>query len=132
MKPLPLLLALLALALAPPPATAAGRFSQPDAAAHPDLFVWTDTCHVHVLRDGDAALLIDLGDGSVLDHLAEIGVNRVEWVLFTSHHRELCQGFPKLASAKTGPTQLAAPEFERALFEKPSDFRKMKVRLGDA
>ncbi len=135
MKPLPLLLALLALALAPLPATAAGRFTQPDAAAHPDLFVWTDTCNVHVLRDGDAALLIDLGDGSVLDHLGEIGVKRVEWVLFTSHHRELCQGFPKLAAWRAGkaePTQLAAPDFERALFEKPSDFRKMKVRLGDA
>ena len=35
----------------------------------PDLFEWTDTCNVYVLRDGDAALLIDLGDGSVLEHL---------------------------------------------------------------
>jgi len=39
----------------------------------PNLFVWTDTCNVYVLRDGDAALLIDLGDASVLDHLAEFG-----------------------------------------------------------
>jgi len=53
----------------------------------PDLFAWSDTCNVYVLRDGDAALLIDLGDASVLGHLAEIGVKRVEWVLFTSHHR---------------------------------------------
>jgi len=53
-----------------------------------DLHVWTDTCNTYVLRDGDAALLIDLGDGSVLDHLADIGVRRVEWVLFTHHHRE--------------------------------------------
>ena len=53
-------------------------FHQPDPTRHPDLFTWTDTCNVHVLRDGDAALLIDLGDGSVLDHLGEIGVKRVE------------------------------------------------------
>jgi hypothetical protein len=32
-------------------------FRQRDSKAHPDLFVWTDTCHVYVLRDGDAALL---------------------------------------------------------------------------
>ena len=45
--------------------------------------VWTDTCNIYVIRDGDAALLIDLGDGSVLDQLETIGVRRVEWVLFT-------------------------------------------------
>ncbi|MGH7957130.1 MAG: MBL fold metallo-hydrolase, partial [Opitutaceae bacterium] len=66
------------------------------AQSMPDLFVWTDTCNVYVLRDGDTALLIDLGDGSVLDHLADIGVKRVEWVLFTHHHREQCQGYPRL------------------------------------
>lgn len=94
-----------------------------------DLHVWTDTCNVYVLRDGDAALLMDLGDGSVLEHLGEIGVKRVEWVLFTQHHREQCQGAPKLPS--TG-TKVAAPEVERALFERPTDFRKMNVGLGDA
>jgi len=29
-----------------------------------------------VIRDGDAALLVDLGDGSVRDHLGKIGVKR--------------------------------------------------------
>ena len=29
---------------------AAARFTQPDAANHPDLFTWTDTCNVHELR----------------------------------------------------------------------------------
>jgi glyoxylase-like metal-dependent hydrolase (beta-lactamase superfamily II) len=103
-------------------------FRQPDAKAHPDLFVWTDTCNVYVLRDGDAALLIDLGDGSVLDHLNEIGVRRVEWVLFTHHHREQNQGYPRLQGWSP---KIAAPEAERALFERPADFRKMNVRLRD-
>src|ERR1700677_3887244 len=62
-----------------------------------DLYVWTDTANSYVLRDGDRALLFDLGDGSVLDALAGIGVNRVEWVLFTNHHREHVQGSPLLA-----------------------------------
>jgi glyoxylase-like metal-dependent hydrolase (beta-lactamase superfamily II) len=95
----------------------------------PDLYLWSDTCNVYVLRDGDAALLIDLGDGSVLEHLAEIGVKRVEWVLFTHHHREQCQGFARLKEWKA---QVAAPEAERALFETPTAFRKMRPTLGDA
>src|SRR5271166_1657242 len=93
-----------------------------------NLFVWSDTCNVYVVRDGEAALLIDLGDGSVLDQLNEIGVKRVEWVLFTHHHREQCQGAPRL---KSSGAQVAAPEAERDLFEKPTDFRKMKARLED-
>src|SRR5687767_2099584 len=110
---------------------AAAGFSQPDARAHPHLFVWTDTCNVYVLRDGDAALLINLGDGSVLDHLADIGVKHVEWVLFTDHHREQCQGASKLGLWRVRGTKVAAPEAERALFERPLDFRKMNVSLRD-
>ena len=94
----------------------------------PDLFAWSDTCNVYVLRDGDAALLIDLGDGGVLEHLGEIGVRRVEWVLFTHHHREQCQGYPRLTNWNA---KIAGPEAERALFERPASFRKIKPSLTD-
>jgi glyoxylase-like metal-dependent hydrolase (beta-lactamase superfamily II) len=94
----------------------------------PDLFLWTDTCNVYVLRDGDAALLIDLGDGSVLAHLSEIGVRQVEWVLFTHHHREQCQGAAKLRGSGA---KVAASEAERAFFERPLSFRKMRPTLND-
>lgn len=94
----------------------------------PDLFVWGDTCNVYVIRDHDTALLINLGDGSILDHIPEIGVKRIEWILFTDHHREQCQGTPRLKGLSV---QVAAPEAERALFESPTDFRKMDVSLGD-
>jgi glyoxylase-like metal-dependent hydrolase (beta-lactamase superfamily II) len=103
-------------------------FSQPDATKYPGLYVWDDTCKVYVLRDGDAALLIDLGDGSVLDRLGEIGVKQVEWVLFTHHHREQCQGAAKLDRTQT---KVAAPAGERGLFERPAHYRRMNVRLGD-
>ena len=104
----------LAFGLAAAAGCYAADFSQPNAARYPDLYRWTDTCNVYVLRDGDAALLIDLGDGSVLDHLGEIGVKRVEWVLFTHHHREQCQGASRL---KGSGAKVAGPEAERALFE---------------
>ena len=118
----------LLLALGSSAAGASGRFTQPDANGHPDLFTWTDTCNVHVLRDGDAALLIDLGDGSVLEHLAEIGVKRVEWVLFTGHHRELLQGHPRL---NRRITKVAAPQEEQAFLETPNQFRKWFPRNND-
>jgi len=109
-------------------ASSAASLAPVDPNLAPDIFVWSDTCNVYVVRDGDAALLINLGDGGVLDHLREIGVQRVEWVLFTDHHREQCQGAFRLRG--TG-ARLAAPEVERDLFENPSDFRKMKAHLED-
>lgn len=93
------------------------------------LHVWSDTCNVYVLQDGESALLVDLGEGSVLDQLPALGIKQVEWVLFTHHHREQCQGIARLAA---WGARVAGPEAERALFERPADFRKMKVALGDA
>ncbi len=93
-----------------------------------DLHVWTDTCNVYVLRNGDSAVLVDLGDGSVLERLSEIGVRDVEWVLFTHHHREQCQGYARL---KPWSAKIAAPEAERVLFEQPATFRKMRPALSD-
>jgi glyoxylase-like metal-dependent hydrolase (beta-lactamase superfamily II) len=94
----------------------------------PNLYMWTDICNVYVLRDGDKAILIDLGDGSVISHLSEIGVKQVDWVLFTHHHREQCQGYPLLKSVNT---KIAAPKAEKSFFEQPASFRKMKTSLDD-
>ncbi|MDI1311103.1 MBL fold metallo-hydrolase [Prosthecobacter sp.] len=94
----------------------------------PGVYLWQDTCNVYVLKHGDRALLINLGDGSVLEHLGEIGVKQVEWVLFTDHHRELCQGVLKLNRAVT---QIAVPKDEQAFFETPNEFRKWNPRLSD-
>ncbi|MBI1373295.1 MAG: MBL fold metallo-hydrolase [Phycisphaera sp.] len=101
---------------------------RPAARVLPDLFMWRDTCNVYVLRDGDAALLINVGAGEVVDHLADLGVKRVEWVLMTDHHREQCQGVDRL---DRGVTKIAAPAGERDLFEKPTDFRRWFPKLGD-
>ena len=109
-------------------AAAPARFHQPDAEAFPELFAWTDTCNVYVLRDGDAALLIDLGNGSCLAHLDEIGVKRVEWILFTHHHREQCQGIDRV-DRRTA--KVAGPQAEQELFESPTTFRKWYPTLGD-
>ncbi|HET6879694.1 MAG TPA: MBL fold metallo-hydrolase, partial [Pirellulales bacterium] len=96
--------------------------------AWPEVFRYADTCNVYVLRDGNSALLVNLGDGDVLDHLAEIGVSDVDWIVFTDHHREQCQGVRRIDRART---KLAAPKDEQALFETPRDFRKWRPSLND-
>jgi glyoxylase-like metal-dependent hydrolase (beta-lactamase superfamily II) len=103
-----------------------GKLVQVDS----NLYRWTDVSNVYVLREGDAALLFDLGNGSVLGHLKDIGVKRIEWVLFTHHHREQSQGYP-LLEAWDADAKIAVPEEERLLFERPSSFRKMKPSLND-
>lgn len=101
---------------------------QPAPDACPGLYAWSDTCNVYALAADDAALLIDTGDGSAIEALDEIGVERIAWVVFTHHHREQCQGFPVLAD---DAVKTAAPSAERALLEKPTDYRRMIPSLGD-
>ena len=84
-----------------------------------NLYRFTDTCNVYVVKDGPSALLIDAGSGAVLDSLAEIGCTRVEWVLHTHHHRDQCWGDPRLIEAGA---RLAVPQYERHLFEKAELF----------
>ena len=95
----------------------------------PDIFCWTDTCNVYILRDGESAILFDFGDGNVLNNISNIGIKNVDWVLFTHHHREQCQGIAKIKSSEI---KIAVPSAERSFFERPINFRKIKPSLGDA
>ncbi|MHC4558596.1 MAG: MBL fold metallo-hydrolase [Planctomycetota bacterium] len=104
------------------------KWQQPVPQQCPNLFEWSDTCNVYVLKHDDSAILIDLGSGSVLSHLKQIGVTNIEWVLFTHHHREQCQGFLLL---KDWNAKTAAPAAEQSFFEQPDSFRKMKPSLDD-
>lgn len=83
------------------------------------LYMFQDTCNVYVIKDGEAALLIDGGSGAVLDRLSEIGCRQVEWVLHTHHHRDQCWGDTRLTEAGA---KLAVPEYERHLFEQAELF----------
>ncbi|WP_162340533.1 MBL fold metallo-hydrolase [Cyclobacterium salsum] len=101
-----------------------GKFEQVDT----HIYLWRDVSNVYVIKDNNRALLIDLGNGSVLDHLSDIGIEKVDWVLFTHHHREQSQGYPLLKKWKA---KVAVPEEERLLFEKPTSFRKMVPSNSD-
>ena len=56
------------------------------------LLVYHGPINVGIVRDGDKALLIDCGDGSVAEALPQLGITSVEQVLFTHHHRDQACG----------------------------------------
>jgi glyoxylase-like metal-dependent hydrolase (beta-lactamase superfamily II) len=84
-----------------------------------NLFVFEDTCNVYIVKDGSKAVLIDFGSGRVMNHLGAIGVNKVEWILHTHHHRDQCQG-DRRATARGIP--IAVPAHERHLFADAENF----------
>ena len=94
----------------------------------PSLFWFRDTCNVYLVRDGAVAILIDAGSGAVLDHLDEIGVTQIEWVLHTHHHRDQCQGDPSLVEHGAS---IAVPAREAALFESVDAFWRLRSTFDD-
>jgi glyoxylase-like metal-dependent hydrolase (beta-lactamase superfamily II) len=112
----------------PGPSLVAAELERVLATPTTSIYRWESTCHTYVIQRGERALLIDLGDGGVLENLPGIGVERVDWIVFTSHHRERSQG---IARVDRSQTRIAAPEAERELFEDPLAFRKWYPRLGD-
>jgi glyoxylase-like metal-dependent hydrolase (beta-lactamase superfamily II) len=84
-----------------------------------NLFLFEDTCNVYLIRDGASCILVDFGSGAVLDHLAGLGVSRVEWILHTHHHRDQCQGDWR-AVQRSIP--IAVPAHERHFFADAENF----------
>ena len=77
------------------------------------LYRFDDTCAVYAVVDDGEAVLVDFGSGVALDHLSEIGVNKVRAILHTHHHRDQCQG--DLRAVAEG-IPIWVPEHERQLF----------------
>ncbi|MFP4058191.1 MAG: MBL fold metallo-hydrolase [Candidatus Brocadiia bacterium] len=75
------------------------------------LFVYRGPVQVGIVRDGDRALLIDFGDGSVLEACRELGIESIEAVVFTHHHRDQACGLGELEA------RVGVPAAERRWFE---------------
>lgn len=84
-----------------------------------NLFVYEDCTNVYIVRQGSRAALVNFGTGDVLKPLAEIGVDRVERVLVTHHHRDQVQG---LAEPATGDFTVTVPAAEARFFENVEAF----------
>ena len=84
-----------------------------------NLYRFDDTCSVYVVRDGSSCVLVDFGSGKILDHLAGLGISRVDWILHTHHHRDQCQGDYKAAERNI---PIAVPQHEKHLFADAENF----------
>jgi len=71
-------------------------------AVAPNVFVWLDTCNVYVIKDGASAILIDIGDGLVLDALLQIGVTTVECVALHAPPSRAVPGASKTCWSRGG------------------------------
>jgi glyoxylase-like metal-dependent hydrolase (beta-lactamase superfamily II) len=97
-----------------PPARSPFETSQKIVKISENLFLLADTCNVYLIRDGNHGVLIDFGSGKILDHLAELGVSKIDYIFHTHHHRDQAQG--DLLAVQRG-IPIAAPAHERHLFE---------------
>ncbi|MBN2475246.1 MAG: MBL fold metallo-hydrolase [Pirellulales bacterium] len=78
------------------------------------LAVYHGPINVGIVRHGDRALLIDCGDGSVVEALPEPDLKAIEQVIFTHHHRDQACGAHALAAAGA---RLGVPAAERDYFD---------------
>jgi len=83
------------------------------------LYVYRGPINVGIVREGAKAMLIDCGDGRVAGALKRLGVETVERVLFTHHHRDQACGAGLLAA---GGARIIAPAAERDHFDKVADY----------
>lgn len=88
-----------------------------------DVVRFTDTSHCYLIRRGGEGVLVDIGAGDVLDHLGELGVDRVTDVVMTHHHRDGAQG---LARAAAAGIRIHVPRTERDLFDRVDEHWQMR------
>lgn len=83
------------------------------------LLVYQGPVNVGIVRDGENALLIDCGDGSVADALSDHGITNVKQIVFTHYHRDQACGAHKMAEAGA---KIGVPAAEREYFTDPAGY----------
>ncbi len=84
----------------------------------PHLLIFHGPIHVGIIRDGNRALIIDCGDGRVSMALEQIGITRIEQLLFTHYHRDQLCGADRVSpTAKRG-----VPKQEQKYFSEPNSY----------
>jgi glyoxylase-like metal-dependent hydrolase (beta-lactamase superfamily II) len=73
---------------------------------------------VGVIRSHHRAILIGSGDGAVLETAKSLGINSIDWVLYTDHHRDQCEGAARL---KRAGVKIAVPAAEARFFRNASE-----------
>lgn len=94
----------------------------------PGVFRFADTCNVYVVTGPSGAVAIDFGSGDVLDHLHELGVEALDAILMTHHHRDQGQGLPRAVAAGI---PIHVPPVEQDLFARVDEMWSGRVLYND-
>ena len=84
-----------------------------------NLYLYSDSCNVYIIKNGPNATLINFGAGGVLKALPGIGVKTIDRVLVTHHHRDHVQGLADLGKYEFLVT---VPHAESRYFENVESF----------
>ncbi len=79
----------------------------------PHVAIYHEAVNVSVIQQNGKTLLIGSGDGTILEAAKKLGINPIEWVLYTDHHRDQCAG---AALLKRAGVKIAAPAGEAEFF----------------
>ena len=82
----------------------------------PHVSIYHEATNVAVIQRNGKSLLIGSGDGTVLAAAKQLGINSLDWVLYTDHHRDQCAGAAllKKAGVKVGVPAAEAEFFKHA------------------
>jgi glyoxylase-like metal-dependent hydrolase (beta-lactamase superfamily II) len=98
----------------------------------PGIFRFADTCHVYVVTSEHAGrrtgIAIDFGSGDVLDHLGEFGLDGLDAVLMTHHHRDQGQGLHRAVDAGI---PIFVPPVEQDLFARVDEMWSARALFND-
>lgn len=72
-----------------------------------------DVANVGVIRSHGKTLLIESGEGSILEAAKSFGIDSIDWVLYTDHLRDKCSGAGRL---KKAGAKIAVPAGEARFF----------------
>ncbi|MCZ2154457.1 MAG: MBL fold metallo-hydrolase [Bryobacterales bacterium] len=94
----------------------------------PNLYLYEDCANVYIVKQGTRAALINFGSGDVLKMLPRLGIERVDLVLITHHHRTMAQG---LVDIEDYPFEVRVPRSEAHYFEHADQFwRDAKIFIN--
>jgi glyoxylase-like metal-dependent hydrolase (beta-lactamase superfamily II) len=101
----------------------------------PGVHRFADTCNVYVITEPSTELdgrmrgiAIDFGSGDVLDHLGELGLDGLDAVLMTHHHRDQGQGLPRAVAADI---PIWVPPVEQDLFARVDEMWNGRTLYND-
>jgi glyoxylase-like metal-dependent hydrolase (beta-lactamase superfamily II) len=80
----------------------------------PHVGIYHEAINVAVIQRNGKSLLIGSGDGTVLEAAKILGINSIEWVLYTDHHRDQCASAARL---KKAGARIAVPAADAEFFK---------------